>query len=102
EKDFAAFSECLFDFNVRVGEGFSLSQGGRYAHRDAESTIAFLRANGVRGVGQSSWGPTLFAATEDEEAATYWSGRLRDQFWFSGKEVLITQARNCGASVSAP
>jgi len=30
--------------------------------------VARLRARGVKGVGQSSWGPTVFAVTQQSEA----------------------------------
>jgi beta-RFAP synthase len=100
ERDFDAFSESLFDFNARVGDVFSLVQGGRYSHPLGNSVISFLRENRVRGVGQSSWGPTLFALIRDEREADYWRRRVREQFSLGGDEVLVTQARNSGASVN--
>jgi beta-RFAP synthase len=99
ERDFRTFSECLFDFNIRVGEFFSSVQGGRYGHPKTEALISYLRANGVRGVGQSSWGPTVFAVAESASDASERAEQLKQRLDLASNEVLITQACNTGASV---
>jgi beta-RFAP synthase len=99
ERDFDAFSESLYDLNARVGEVFSSIQGGRYAHPLGDSVITFFRNKGVRGVGQSSWGPTLFALIRDEEEAGRWRGRLGKRFSLDADEVLVTRASNSGAEL---
>ena len=65
-RDLETFGEALFDFNRRVGERFAPVQGGPYVRPE---WVDFLRRQGIRGVGQSSWGPTLFAVTEAERRA---------------------------------
>jgi beta-ribofuranosylaminobenzene 5'-phosphate synthase len=99
EQDFLAFSEYLFDFNVRVGETFGSVQGGRYGHPRTAAIISFLRKKGIRGVGQSSWGPTVFALAPDEAEAMKWAGRLKEEFSLDCDEVLITRACNVGAVI---
>src|SRR5439155_10316261 len=70
ERELPAFGEALFDFNRRVGEMFRPWQGGIYSHAQAEAIVEFIRGHGVAAVGQSSWGPTLFAiATPDRAVA---------------------------------
>ena len=69
EHDLEAFGEALYDFNCRAGEPFAPVQGGVYAGPRIAEVVAFVRQQGVRGVGQSSWGPTVFAVTEDEAGA---------------------------------
>jgi beta-RFAP synthase len=98
-QDFSTFSESLFDFNLRVGDAFSFIQNGRYGGPRAEAIISFLRRNGVRGVGQSSWGPTLFALTEDQDQATDLTRRLEKEFSLDENELLVTAACNLGAGV---
>ena len=69
EADLEAFGESLHDFNARVGEAFAAVQGGIYAGPRVAELVEFVRRTGIRCVGQSSWGPTVFAVVEDEERA---------------------------------
>jgi beta-RFAP synthase len=68
-EDVRAFGDAVHEFNRRAGEPFVAAQGGPYASRAIEELIADVRAAGVRGVGQSSWGPTVFAVAGDADAA---------------------------------
>jgi beta-ribofuranosylaminobenzene 5'-phosphate synthase len=68
-RDLAAFGEAAHDFNARSGEMFAGAQGGIYASAEVAELISWLRGIGVRGVGQSSWGPGVFAFVGDEENA---------------------------------
>jgi beta-RFAP synthase len=100
EHDLGAFGEALYEFNVRVGEAFAAVQGGVYAGPRVAEVVAFVRGQGVRGVGQSSWGPTVFAVVADEEQAAHLAGRVRDRFALGPEEVLVTAACNHGATVA--
>jgi beta-RFAP synthase len=64
-----AFGEAVHEFNRKAGEPFAAAQGGPYASPETEELIADVRAWGVKGVGQSSWGPAAFAVTPDSETA---------------------------------
>jgi beta-RFAP synthase len=99
EGDLEAFGEALFDFNVRVGAAFARMQGGPYAGPRVAELVAFLRGEGARGVGQSSWGPAVFAVVGDEERAADLAARVRRQFGLSADEVFVTRACNRGAVV---
>jgi beta-ribofuranosylaminobenzene 5'-phosphate synthase len=66
--DLDAFGEALYEFNVRAGGLFAPVQGGCFASSEVAACVARLRSAGVRGVGQSSWGPTVFAITRREDA----------------------------------
>jgi beta-ribofuranosylaminobenzene 5'-phosphate synthase len=76
EADLDAFGEALFDFNARAGEAFAAVQGGVYSGPGVSACVDFLRGQGVRGVGQSSWGPTVFAVVGDEHRAADLTRRL--------------------------
>src|SRR5690606_10009433 len=67
--DFDATSDALHEFNRIVGEYFAPAQGGTYAHPRMRRLVAELRRAGITGVGQSSWGPTIFALLPDANAA---------------------------------
>ena len=98
ERDLPAFGAALFEFNRRVGELFRPWQGGVYAHPQSEAIVAYLRGQGIVGVGQSSWGPALFAVTDAGRAAAI-APQLRTHFALSPHEVVITEADNRGATV---
>jgi predicted sugar kinase len=66
--DLEAFGDSVHEFNARVGDAFAAAQGGRYGSAAVAGCVARLRAAGVRGVGQSSWGPTVFAVTRRTDA----------------------------------
>jgi beta-RFAP synthase len=94
--DLAAFGDALFEFNARAAQPFRTAQGGTYGRPTAE-LVAWLRGRGVRGAGQSSWGPTAFGVVGDPEeagslAAAAW------QRWGDSLTVVVTNARNRGAT----
>jgi beta-RFAP synthase len=101
ERDMDAFGAALHEFNVRVGKAFAPVQGGVYAGPRVAELVAFLRGQGVRGVGQSSWGPTVFAVAADEDHAQHLAAQLRRHFALNNEAVLVTPASNRGAIVTS-
>jgi beta-RFAP synthase len=95
--DLQAFGDALFDFNRRAGEAFAPVQGGIYASPAVADLVAFFRSQAVRGVGQSSWGPTVFAVVGDRQEADALAGRVREH-GPGPAEVIVTAACNRGAS----
>ena len=67
--DLDALGDAIYEFNRRAGEPFAAAQGGEYSSREIADLIADVRRSGVRGVGQSSWGPTVFAIVGDDDTA---------------------------------
>jgi beta-ribofuranosylaminobenzene 5'-phosphate synthase len=100
EEDLDAFGESLFDFNARAGEAFAPCQGGIYASPAAAELVAFIRASGVRGVGQSSWGPTVFAVVGGQDEAEELARMLRPRLG-DARDVLVTRAARGGATIEA-
>ncbi len=98
EADLQAFGEALFEFNALAGEFFAPLQGGTYGSPQVAERIALLRREGVRGAGQSSWGPTVFAVVGDEERAADLAARLGRQSDLSGETLIIAAPCNHGAS----
>lgn len=97
ERDLDAFGEALYAFNRIVGEAFAPVQGGVYAGPRLAELVHFIRRQGVRGVAQSSWGPTIAAVTADAAQADALARRLRDHFRLGSEEIVVTQASNTGA-----
>ncbi len=100
EHDLATFGEALYDFNARSGELFAPVQGGLYASPVVAEIVAFVRGVGVPGVGQSSWGPTVFALVESDDQAADLSARLCARFGLTDGEIIVTKASNHGAILS--
>ena len=97
ERDFQAFSESLFEFGTKVGECFSSSQGGVYASPLAGAVVETCRRHGIRGVAQSSWGPTLVAVSDSRFHAEWLAARLRDSLATASIETMCVTANNLGA-----
>ena len=92
ERDLRSFGEALHDFNRRAGLPFAEVQGGVYASPSAAAIHDWLRAFGIEAVGQSSWGPTMFAIDEPDRLAAV-EAPLRERFDVSTR---IIRARNVG------
>lgn len=97
EGRFAEFSDALYRIGLVAGECFSPVQGGPYASRELAAIVQHARRQGVGGIAQSSWGPTLFAVLPDAKAASEFATAMRDQF---ACDTIITSAQNVGAQVS--
>ena len=67
--DFARFSRSVYRFGYQAGLCFAGRQGGAFASQRIAELVEAARNLGVEGVGQSSWGPTVFALLANEEAA---------------------------------
>ena len=99
EQDLEGFGQALYELQQVAGSCFKQAQGGVYADRLLEQVVHFIRGHGVCGVGQSSWGPSLYAVVGDEDHATELAGRIQKKFEFSPGEVMVTSADNRGATV---
>ena len=75
--DLPAFGEAVHEFNRRAGEPFAAEQGGAYAGPEVAGLVEAARVLGVKGVGQSSWGPAVFAVVGSADEAGWLVGKLR-------------------------
>jgi beta-ribofuranosylaminobenzene 5'-phosphate synthase len=93
ERDLPAFGAALAEFQARVGESFAPAQGGAFAHPRLAEIARALRDAGLHGVGQSSWGPTLYGFT-DQAPETFAPAldRLRARFGLRPDATLWTRA----------
>jgi beta-ribofuranosylaminobenzene 5'-phosphate synthase len=92
--DLSAFGEAVYDFNARSGEMFAAVQGGIYAGTEVAALISWLRGQGVRGVGQSSWGPGVFAIVGDEDQGRSLAARVSART--SLADVCVAKVLNVG------
>ncbi len=94
------FGDAVYEYGRLSGELFAVVQGGPYASAEIAECVAALRASGVRGVGQSSWGPTVFAVTAGQEAAEDLTARLRGDRRWAEHEIVVAGPDNRGADVT--
>ena len=98
--DCDAFGEAVYRFNLLAGECFALLQGGPFANADTAKLVDMLRSQGVAGVGQSSWGPTVFAITAGDAEAQSLAERLRAHLLPTEYDITIARPNNTGAQVN--
>lgn len=97
-QDLAAFGEAVYEYGVTAGGCFAEAQGGSFATPQLATWVDAIRALGVAGVGQSSWGPTLFAFHENEARAEQFVAWCRRELP-GGKaaDYLVTPVARDGA-----
>jgi beta-ribofuranosylaminobenzene 5'-phosphate synthase len=101
ERDFAAASSALGEMQERLGDHFSAAQNGRYSSPAVAEALAWLKGEGILGLGQSSWGPTGFALLESAARAEAVAKAARGRFGAPlGLDFRIVGARNRGADVT--
>lgn len=102
EHDLDSFGRAVTEVQERVGDHFAPAQGGgRFASPAVAEAIEAMKALGVAGVGQSSWGPTGFgvvgsqAEAERVVAALALKNRMPDRLNF-----VIATGRNHGVRIT--
>jgi beta-RFAP synthase len=98
-RDLRAFGGALWEFGLLAGAPFQAAQGGEFARGAATALVEAVRELGVRGVGQSSWGPAVFAVVADGDEAHHVLGRLELRAATNDADVTVAQVRNRGAEI---
>ncbi len=97
--DFETFCAEVGHLQDRMGVYFAPLQGGPYTSPRVAEVLHWLRNQGVRGLGQSSWGPTgfAFAPSEAEGRALLDACRARDNA--EDLRFALAKGRNQGAEI---
>ena len=98
-EDFESFSQHLHELGEQVGQHFAQIQGHMIGHPLMRKLYGDLRSSGVTGVGQSSWGPGLWAVFESTEEARQHQTRCESSGDFDEVQFSVTAALNTGAEV---
>lgn len=80
EEDVDYFAAAVGEMQRLLGEHYASAQGGRYTSSSVAEVMDWLEARGLRGLGQSSWGPTGFAILGSPEEADQLISEARDRF----------------------
>jgi len=95
ERDITGFGESLTEIQRLVGDSFAAAQGGRYASKLSAEIITYMLQCGVKGAGQSSWGPTVYGLVESEAQAIVLERRVIEFIEERGKaRVFRARANN--------
>ncbi len=95
--DFDRFGESLYRYGMAAGRCFAPCQGGPFASPLLAQWVAAIRSQGIRGVAQSSWGPTLFALLPSPVAAIQFTQNFCARFGLSPDQLVIAAVDNHGA-----
>ena len=98
EGDFESFCESVYQYGYSAGECFASPQGGPFLTAKIAEFISFCRDIGVPGVGQSSWGPTVFCWFRDREAADRFIGSRLNELANFEAETVVTPVSRSGAN----
>ena len=96
--DIRVFGAAITEIQELVGEYFAPCQGGRFASRTGCEVAELALARGAHGVGQSSWGPTVFALVASEARAEALADEIRTAFGDHLVRVDVSRTRNRGAA----
>ncbi|MBW8884694.1 MAG: beta-RFAP synthase [Planctomycetia bacterium] len=97
--DFGLFAETLYEYGRLSGDLFAARQGGPFNGPKLTSIIQQIRDVGYSGVGQSSWGPTIFVLTPSQHAANRVIADLRLRHDASTLDLLVAPPNNWGAQI---
>ena len=98
-RDYDDFAKALQTFGRRSGDYFKPIQGGTFASPQITQIINLIAANGVLAVGQTSWGPCVFAIGKDMAQLKDATDQVIDRYgdWC---RIEFTHADNIGTRVS--
>lgn len=99
EHDIESFGDALTKIQILTGNHFAQAQGDTYSSPVSTDCIAFMKQAGAYGVGQSSWGPALYAVVKQEQAKQTLAAVKAYLCKGVGGEVFIAKANNKGASI---
>ncbi|QEG35506.1 hypothetical protein [Bythopirellula goksoeyrii] len=97
--DFELFSQSIYQFGCIAGDCFAAAQGGTFYSPATARLVAWLREIGFQGVGQSSWGPTIFAMTPSLKEAHRLKTAAKAHEIYSDYEIQLGPASNTGVQV---
>jgi len=99
ERQFGMFAEAVKVVQDAMGEMFASAQGGRFSSPRVAAVLEWLLGQGVRGIGQTSWGPTGFALFPDDSAALAAQADARARWRDTALEFVVVRGLNRGLAV---
>ena len=100
EADLDGFARAVAEIQRATGDFFAPTQGNRFASESVGRVLEWLEAEGIAGVGQSSWGPTGFALIGSAAEAERLTSALERRWGDVGHlDFKICRGRNTGSQI---
>lgn len=101
--DLGAVGPAIGEIQREVGDYFAPAQKGRFVSPAVAEVLGWLEAEGITGIGQSSWGPTGFAILPDGSTGTQFQREAERRFGqrYQNLRFVVTRGRNRGAEIAA-
>jgi len=101
DADLVSFGRALSAIQLLTGRWFASVQGGAYAQGWSEEVVRRMTEWGAAGVGQSSWGPTVYGLVDGEDGGRRLAERVQTLLAGSGTQhaVYCGPFNNTGARV---
>jgi beta-RFAP synthase len=84
DEDLARFGPALTEIQSITGRWFAPVQGGTFTPGPTAALVRRMGEWGASGVGQSSWGPTVYGIVEGEDAGVRLADRVRRELGSTG------------------
>jgi len=97
-EEFERFSISIEEYGDAVGRFYASEQGDIFAHPVIRRLVAMLRAAGIHGAAQSSWGPGISIPASSTEHAQAIADRVPIELDGTKLRVDIAEPLNTGAS----
>jgi len=101
EGDFAGFCQSLQSYGDTVGQFFASVQTGVYASTRMAELSEILHRQGIVGIAQTSWGPTVAIPCEGVAFAEHWHQKLSGDTYWRDCQFEIVSPMNTGARLSS-
>ena len=98
-EEFERFSVSIEEYGDAVGRFYASEQGDIFAHPVIRRLVAMLRAAGIHGAAQSSWGPGISIPASSIEHARSIVDRIPPELDGTQLRVDIAEPLNTGASL---
>jgi beta-ribofuranosylaminobenzene 5'-phosphate synthase len=99
ENQFDRFASAVYEYGHLAGRCYASLQETPYHSPAAARLVERLRSEGVAGVSQSSWGPTLFAVLPGEREAQQLAPKVESWLPARAQDVIVARPLNHGAEV---
>lgn len=99
ERDLPMFGTGVTELQSIMGDHFAASQGGRFTSSNVAEVLSWFQAQGVQGIGQSSWGPTGFALLPSQIEAENLLRQAQDRR-YSSTTLTLCRGLNTGGTVT--
>ena len=91
EQDFANFTQAVYKLQRTMKSYFSSVQEQKISRFNSIKLLEYLNKQCIKGIGQTSWGPTVFSIMENQTQAEALKTRLKNYLRSHGTETEASE-----------